>query len=340
VTDCVKRRPAFTLIELLVVIAIIAILIALLVPAVQKVREAAARTVCQNNLKQIALASHGYESQHKAFPSGNDQRMTSALVYLLPHLEQEGMFDRFDLVNGAAWYSAVANNVPTAATPPAGPPNNGAWGAQDTPAVFVCPAAKTLQESSYTLQMQTGGIAGKNFPTMIGTTTLVPNNRYWYSTRPPVGLLGVTHYLPMAGYQPSGPAGSANDFDDYYGIFTWKSRVRLNHIADGTSTTIAFVESAGGQVTIGGVPGWGLSCWASAIAYAQFWTCPVAGSSNCIPGSGFDLSANAPGSFHTSRRINVAYADGSVRSIASDLPFATVYVPLTGYKDSQVVQVD
>src|SRR6476661_7871066 len=103
----VFSRRAFTLIELLVVIAIIAVLIALLVPAVQKVREAAARTQCANNLKEIALACHSYHDVKKVFPTGQygDYNQPAAfggayensmswswLAFLLPYLEQEAVY--------------------------------------------------------------------------------------------------------------------------------------------------------------------------------------------------------------------------------------------------------
>jgi prepilin-type N-terminal cleavage/methylation domain-containing protein/prepilin-type processing-associated H-X9-DG protein len=100
------NRPAFTLIELLVVIAIIAILIGLLIPAVQKVREAAARTECANNLKQIGLAMHGYMDVRKSLPPNGVYAWTgaavvptspwSALSRILPYIEQEGLFRRID----------------------------------------------------------------------------------------------------------------------------------------------------------------------------------------------------------------------------------------------------
>src|SRR5262245_24967297 len=107
-----RPRNGFTLIELLVVIAIIAVLIGLLIPAVQKVREAASRITCANNLKQLGLACHNYDSAHGRLPPGylgpipneryldpNSDRIQNVglLVYLLPYVEQDTLYRQLQI---------------------------------------------------------------------------------------------------------------------------------------------------------------------------------------------------------------------------------------------------
>ena len=205
------RRSGFTLIELLVVIAIIAILIALLVPAVQKVREAAARAQCQNNIKQIGLGLHNYHDTNKRFPHGTynlmDSTGTTPAPYnnkqdrrcwfhdLLPFIEQVNLSRDFEnhmkVSNSALAYLGLEAHVPTVMCPvdPLNPKTKTFW----------------------------GGLAGQPSQGFHGNYVLCAGNDYFNS---------------------GGPATSAN----LNGVFFAVSKVRLSRITDGTSNTAMISE--------------------------------------------------------------------------------------------------
>ena len=144
-----RKLRGFTLIELLVVIAIIAILIALLLPAVQQAREAARRSTCRNNLKQIGLAMHNYADIHKCFPSGcmsttgnanppGGPQMWGWGVMILPQVDQAPLFERL-LVNKQTFYQLLNNTALRSLIQ------------QELP-VYRCPSDTTRQTSSGTPQ--------------------------------------------------------------------------------------------------------------------------------------------------------------------------------------------
>jgi prepilin-type N-terminal cleavage/methylation domain-containing protein len=241
------QHPAgFSLVELLVVIGIIGLLLGLLLPAVQKVREAAARIQCENNLKQLGLAAHNFEATKRRLPAGMDQQCVGALIYLLPYLEQDAYAKSFSHDPlFPYWWLNPANRPPLVGPPwltPEVPRPPARYGAEGNLQLFLCPSGIPPDETITVLMYVTRGTPGVEYP-----PGLPPNNNI-YCGAPGNQILTRNHYAPVAGdwyYEPG----------RYRGIFYYNTRHRFTDVTDGTGNTLMFGETAGGTVTFDGAPG-------------------------------------------------------------------------------------
>jgi prepilin-type N-terminal cleavage/methylation domain-containing protein/prepilin-type processing-associated H-X9-DG protein len=333
-----RRHTAFTLIELLVVIAIIAVLIGLLLPAVQKVREAAANSSCRNNLKQIALAAHSYAGANETrLPPGmNSRSAMGPLAYILPYMEQDNAYKLIpsSLFTPSAVKAAPTDNLygPDPGPPPTdgnSPPNPwfGSAGAvraaQTRIKNFECPS-----DNPYGPVRGTGAYTYSFFipPSRVRAEVVdFASDTGGVVTTSSGGTInfGLTSYLGCGGY--AGRIGIAS-VDAYIGVFTTDSTVRLEDITDGTANTLAFGEFISDSPA--GSPG-----------FCMTWI--GSGYMNTIPGLPNSSQFFGFGSRH-SQTVNFAFCDGSVHSVnkgfpASQSPTQSDLIKASGAGDGQTI---
>jgi prepilin-type N-terminal cleavage/methylation domain-containing protein/prepilin-type processing-associated H-X9-DG protein len=306
-------RRGFTLIELLVVIAIIGVLVSLLLPAVQKVREAANRVHCANNLKQLALAVQNYHDAEGTFPVNSGTSLTlnkpnwSWLARILPYVEQEPLYRQGDIPTAtlASCPTVIATQVKT----------------------FLCPADPFSNSGPRTDEYNID-------PTPVGQTNYKGVSGDNWGNDGGIGNTGSpgSPFNCDARWRHPGPTGSYNGLDDGDGIFfrdDFKRTRKIADVLDGTSNTFMIGED---------LPAKNRHCdW----PFANHATGACGIGPNATTPDGKDYSpSDWPDvySFHSLHPggLQFAYVDGSVHFIADTIPL-TVYRALATMSGGEVV---
>jgi prepilin-type N-terminal cleavage/methylation domain-containing protein/prepilin-type processing-associated H-X9-DG protein len=312
------RRGGFTLIELLVVIAIIAILIGLLLPAVQKVRAAAARISCQNNMKQISLGSLNYESSYGCLPPGyvdNSPTETSSptlgpsclgtLAFLLPYVEQQNIYNQFTAADPNLFFIPPGTPTTNFWFSLGFAQGNGYWASVKT---YLCPAdvAQTVTPTKGSWLILRTYSPSPGMGDITGTAT-IPSN-----------VLGRTNYASCAGYfgNYTGSPGASFCIGPYY----VNSKTTIVQITDGTSQTLGFGEALGGAAPPD--PRDFVADWAGGFCLPTFWGLPN-------PAQWYTF-----GSVHDGV-VNFAFCDGSVHGVLRSVDMNTLYYA-SGIMDGNV----
>jgi prepilin-type N-terminal cleavage/methylation domain-containing protein len=320
-----ESRQGFTLVELLVVIAIIGILIGMLLPAVQQVREAARRVTCQNNLRQLGLATLNYESSYMRLPPGyvgpervnvfdspvGNHQYYGMAIFVAPFMELNNLYDAFPnhlanvnrIATGSEdlrWFSELPATLLQGATQP--------WVlSQFEVSTFRCPSDSKIP-----------GVAWTRAHTRMSATGSITVT-FWSGSDSFLNV-GRTNYLGCHG-RPDHLDGLRE------GIYRNRSTTKLAEITDGTSNTLAIGETHGGfQASSGNTEATWL--WMSAA------TLPASTTASWMPGSGTRVSYS---SYHPGI-TNFAVGDGSVRAIATGLEPA-VWVTINGMREGELASL-